>query len=222
MSSLAKKRCVKDIVFGRITVERKIYVAFAIDMFFQEIFGAFMLFNNFISLCSSLSFSLFAHDTVIVVWGTLEFSLSPCRDKMLALWAREQFTIFAEIFYTKTADDEVTSRINIRRKWRCSEIFRWSPVSQLGEIPSVVQSFLFSRLFHLLFPLAYFYFLQKSNGFCHGAISCPSLFALHNATRLFCVYSCFLQLRFFSFLKRTGLAFSLIITLSWKTTEKYD
>lgn len=149
-----------------------------------------MSFSNFI-------FFWFVHDDTIMVSfeARLNFPYHNTETRRLRFEReREQFTIFAEIFYTKTADDEVTSRINMRRKWRCSEIFRWSLVSQLGEIPSVVQSFLFSQLFHLLFPLSYFYFLQKSNGFCYGAvrylalpcsryITLPDLFAF---TSVFC------------------------------------
>lgn len=132
--------------------------------------------------------------------------------RLRALWVREQFTI-SQKYFTKTTDDEVTLRINMRRKWRYSEIFRWSLVSQLSEIPSVVQSFLFSWLFHLLFPLAYFYFLQKSNGFYHGAVRYLALpcsrIILYNTTRLFYVYSCFCSFsRFFNFPERTDLVFS--------------
>ena len=59
LSSLVKKRCAKDIVIGRITAEGKRCVAFAIDTFFQEIFGAFVS-NIFIFLC-------FVHDDTVMV-----------------------------------------------------------------------------------------------------------------------------------------------------------
>jgi len=49
LSSLAKKRA-KDIVIEYITAEGKGYIVFAVDTFFQEIFGAFVS-NNFIFFC---------------------------------------------------------------------------------------------------------------------------------------------------------------------------
>lgn len=172
----------------------------------REIFGALVLFNNFV-------FLRFVHDCTIMVSFEVRSSFSYRHVETRRLhFEREktQFTMFAGIFYTKTTT-MVILRINMRRERRCSEIFRWSLVSQLSEISSVVQPFLFSQLLHVLFSLAYFYFLQKSNGFCHDAVRylASSLLALYNATRSFCVRSWFLQSLFSSSRSvSTDLAFS--------------
>lgn len=123
----------------------------------REIFRALVLFNNFV-------FLRFVHDYTIMVSFEVRSSFSYRHVETRRLhFEREktQFTMFVGIFYTKTMT-MVILRINMRRERRCGEIFRWLLVSQLSEISSVVQPFLFSQLLHVLFSLAFIFFRKAT------------------------------------------------------------